>query len=100
MSVFLTKVFGKLFGDKGYISEDLRNNLFERGVELIASVKNNMKNTLMPMIDKLLFRKRSIVETINDQLKNICQIEYSRHRSSANLLTNVVSGFIYLQFFV
>ncbi|BAV94052.1 transposase [Ichthyobacterium seriolicida] len=87
MSVFLTKIFGKLFGDKGYISKDLRKNLFEKGVELIASVKNNMKNALMPMIDKLLLRKRSIIETINDQLKNICQIEHSRHRSFANFLT-------------
>nr|WP_231952087.1 transposase [Ichthyobacterium seriolicida] len=44
------------------ISKDLRNNLFERGVELITSVKNNMKNALMPMFDKLFLRKRSIID--------------------------------------
>ncbi|BAV94673.1 transposase [Ichthyobacterium seriolicida] len=80
------------------ISKDLRKNLFEKGVELITSVKNNMKNALMPMIDKLLLGKRSIIETINDQLKNICQIEYSRHRSFANFLSNIISGLIAYSF--
>ena len=53
-----------------------------------------MKNKLLPMIDKLLLRKRSLLETVNDQLKNISQIEHSRHRSVTNFLVNLVAGLI------
>jgi hypothetical protein len=53
-----------------------------------------MKNRLMALSDKLLLRKRAIIETINDQLKNISQIEHTRHRSPINFLVNLVSGLI------
>lgn len=53
-----------------------------------------MKNTLMPLADRLLLRKRAIIETIIDQLKNISQIEHSRHRSAVNCLVNIVCGLI------
>ena len=53
-----------------------------------------MKNRLMPLSDKLLLRKRSILETIIDQLKNISQIEHTRHRSLANFMVNIVAGLI------
>jgi hypothetical protein len=85
---------GKLFGDRGYISQALFESLFERGLELITKRRKNMKNTLMPLLDKILLRKRSIIETVNDQLKNLCQIEHSRHRSPFNFLVNLVSGLI------
>lgn len=52
----------------------------------------------MTMSDKILLRKRSVIETVNDQLKNICQIEYSRHRSFTNFLTNIISGLIAYSF--
>lgn len=68
-------IIGKLFGDKGYSSQKLFDELFERGLQLITKLKKNMKNKLMPLRDKRLLRKRSIIETINDQLKNISQIE-------------------------
>jgi len=87
-------LFGKLFGDKGYLSQALFTLLFDQGVELITSVRKNMKNRLMPLTDKLLLRKRSIIETINDQLKNISQIEHTRHRSVSNFLVNLVAGLI------
>jgi hypothetical protein len=87
-------LFGKLFGDKGYISKALFETLFARGLELITPIRAKMKNKLMPLIDKLLLRKRSIVETINDQLKNISQIEHTRHRSVWNFMVNLVSGLI------
>ncbi len=85
---------GKLFGDKGYISQTLFDSLFERGLALITKRRKNMKNSLMPLLDKLLLRKRPIIETVNDQLKNLCQIEHSRHRSPFNFLVNLVSGLI------
>jgi len=89
---FLKRVIGKLFADKGYVSKNLFENLFTNGIQQIAGIRNNMKNSLMSMSDKIMLRKRSIIETINDELKNICQIEHSRHRSFANFLTNMMSG--------
>jgi len=88
------RIFGKLFGDKGYISKKLFLELFEKGIQLITQQRENMKNTLLPLQDKLLLRKRSIIETINDQLKNISQIEHSRHRSPTNFLANLTAGLI------
>jgi len=87
-------LFGKVFADRGYISKDLFTELFEEHIQLITGLRKNMKNRLMPLADKLLLRKRSIIETINDQLKNISQIEHSRHRSFTNFLVNLVSGLI------
>lgn len=87
-------LFGKLFGDKGYISENLTENLLKQGIQLVTGIRKNMKNKLLPLIDKLLLRKRSIIETINDQLKNICQIEHTRHRSVTNFAANLVAGLI------
>jgi hypothetical protein len=89
-----SNLFGKLFGDKGYISKELTGKLREQGVNLITGLKKNMKNKLLPMIDKILLRKRSIIETINDQLKNISQIEHSRHRSVYNFVVNILCGLI------
>ncbi len=87
-------LFGKLFADKGYISGRLFDELFAQGLQLVTSVRKNMQNRLMPLADKLMLRKRSIIETINDQLKNISQIEHSRHRSFDNFLVNLLSGLI------
>jgi transposase len=88
------ELFGKLFGDKGYISAPLAKQLLEQGVELITSVRRNMKNRLVPLVNKLLLRKRAIIETVNDQLKNISQIEHTRHRSPINFLVNLFAGLI------
>ena len=87
-------IFGKLFGDKGYISQALFEQLLEAGIQLVTGIRKNMKNQLVPLIDKLLSRKRSIIETINDQLKNISQIEHTRHRSVTNCMINIVAGLI------
>lgn len=97
-SNFLEKVFGKLFADKGYIGQKLFEQLFVDGIQLITGLKRNMKNCLMSMNDKILLRKRSIIETINDELKNICQIEHSRHRCFGNFLTNLISGLLAYSF--
>ncbi|MBN4067061.1 IS982 family transposase [Simkania negevensis] len=87
-------LFGRLFGDKGYISKKLFTDLYERGLQLITKLKKNMKNQLMPIADKVLLRKRSLIETVNDQLKNISQIEHSRHRSPFNFFVNLYSALI------
>ncbi len=87
-------LWGKLFGDKGYISQALFEQLYEQGLQLITSLRKNMKNRLVPMLDKILLRKRSVIETIIDQLKNISKIEHSRHRSVTNCLVNILAGLI------
>ena len=73
-------VFGKLFADKGYISHGLFERLFNDGIEIVTGLKCNMKNKLMPLYDKILLRKRSVIETINDELKNVAQLVHSSHR--------------------
>jgi transposase len=86
---------GKIFADRGYISHKLAAQLMEElGIEFFAKPRRNMKNKLMRLHDKLLSRQRSIIETINDQLKNISQIEHSRHRSAVNFCVNVLCGLI------
>ena len=96
---FIEKIKGKLYADKGYISQKITEVLFVDGLHLITHIRNNMKNVLMEMKDKILLRKRSVIETINDELKNICSIEHSRHRSFENFITNLVSGLIAYCFF-
>jgi hypothetical protein len=88
------RLSGKLFGDKGYLSRALRDQLRLQGIELITGIKPNMQNQLMRMSDKLLLRKRAIIETIIDQLKNISQIEHTRHRSPVNFMAHLVAGLI------
>lgn len=91
----LTKrLFGKLFGDKGYLSQPMFEQLLQQGIQLITKLKAKMKNRLMPLTDKLLLRKRAIIESVTDQLKNISQIEHSRHRSPVNFCVNLVCGLI------
>jgi hypothetical protein len=92
-------LFGKLYGDKGYISSSLFETLFNDGIHLVTGIKSNMKNRLMSLRDKILLRKRSVIETINDELKNICQVEHSRHRGKANFLINMIAGLAAYCFF-
>jgi hypothetical protein len=88
------ELFGKLYGDKGYISYPLFQELFEKGLKFITPFRKNMNNRLLPMIDKIMLRKRSLIETVNDQLKNISQISHSRHRSIFNFMVNIIAGLI------
>ena len=89
------KLFGKLFADRGYISKTLRNELLHMfNVQLVTGIRSNMKNALMPLMDKLLRKRAILLETIIDPLKNISQIERPRHRSSANFLVNLICGLI------
>ena len=83
---------GKLFGDRGYLSLPLFRILWDQGLQLITQVRRNMHNKLLPLFDKLVLRKRAIIETINDQLKNIQQVEHTRHRSVVNAMVNVLAA--------
>lgn len=93
------RLFGKLYADKGYISQKLFENLFNDGIQLITNLKSNMKNQLVNLYDKLMLRKRSIIETINDVLKNVGQLVHSRHRSTQNFLMNLLSCIVAYTFY-
>lgn len=93
-SSLLQDLFGKAFADKGYISGQLFEELFAHDVALITGIRRNMKNKLMHLSDKILLRKRPIIETINDQLKIISQREHSSHRSFTNFLVNLLTGLL------
>ena len=89
------RLFGKLFGDRGYISQPLAEQLFvEQGLQLITKLRKNMHERLIAWSDKVFLRKRAIIESVTDQLKNISQIEHSRHRSPTNFLVNLISGLL------
>ena len=85
---------GKLFGDKGYLSKALTDELAQHHLTLFTKVRKNMPPRVLSALDALLLRKRAIMETIFDQLKNISQIEHTRHRSPTNFLVNLVAGLI------
>lgn len=87
-------VVGKVFGDAGYVSAALTEQMAEQGIEWITSLRKNMKKVARATFDKLMLRKRFIIETINDQLKNQSQIEHSRHRSLPHYVANVIAGLI------
>jgi transposase len=89
------RLFGRLFGDKGDLSAPLAEHLFlAQGLRLITKLRKNMRNQLLEFSDRLLLRKRALIETIFDQLKNICQIEHSRHRSPRNFALHLLAGLI------
>ncbi len=87
-------IFGKLFGDKGYISQKLSEMLQGKNIQLITKLRKNMKNKLMDLTDRIYLRKRALIETVIDFLKNICQIEHTRHRSVFNFGVNILAGLV------
>ena len=91
-NTFVEFMYGKPVGDKGYISKNLSQRLFVDGIQLITKLKSNMKGALMSVSDRLLLRKRAIVETVNDELKNIAQVEHSRHRCFDNFIVNLLGA--------
>lgn len=94
---FVKNIFGKLYADRGYISQRLADILFVDGIHLVYKLRNNMKGEL-PLKDRIMLRKRAIIESVNDELKNICQIEHTRHRSFPNFLTNLIAGLLAYSF--
>lgn len=82
---------GKILADKGYISKPLFDRLWKQGLHLITGIRKNMKNHLMPLMDKLLLRKRFIIETLFDKLKSAMGLEHTRHRSPTNAFVHIIS---------
>ena len=95
---FTRNLWGKVFGDKGYISQSLQEKLRQKGVALITKPRSNMKPKLLGWFDKLMLRKRALIESVNDFLKNTCQIQHTRHRSKSNWLVNLIAGLVAYSF--
>jgi hypothetical protein len=87
-------LYGQLFGDRGYLSQALPDTLLAQGLELLTKIRKTMKNRVLRLWDKLLLRKPALIETINDQLKNVSQIEHTRHRSVTGFMVNLVAGLV------
>ena len=82
---------GTLYADKGDIGRELFSKLWQRGLHLITSIRRNMRNDLMPLADKIMLRKRFLIETVLDTLKSEMGLEHSRHRSVLNAMVHVLS---------
>jgi transposase len=89
---------GSLYADKGYISKELFKEIYADGLRIVTSVKANMKNYFMTMKDKILLRKRSVIESAFNILKNCMKLEHTRHRSPTNFLVNIISCLVSYQF--
>ncbi len=91
-ALFARGLRGHVFADRGYIFAGLSQRLRAQGVRLVTGVCRNMKNRLLPLWEKEMLRKRAIIETINDLLKNTAQIAHTRHRSAGNFTINLLSA--------
>ena len=87
-------LYGKLYADKGYMGKKLSEKLTESDINLVTTVRKNIKAKVMSLFDRAILSKRYIIQTINDQLKNISQVEHSRHRSETGFMLNVISGIV------
>ncbi len=93
------KLYGKLFGDRGYISSGLFETLYNKGIKLVTRIKKNMKNKLMEFEDKVLLNMRGMIESVINLLKQKAQVEHTRHRSAKNFLTNIAAAIVAYTFF-
>ena len=80
-----SNLFGKLYADKGYIGKEFARQMKDKGLDVVTRVRKNMKKVARSGFDQALLRKRSLAETIFDELKNLSQIEHTLHRSLSNL---------------
>jgi hypothetical protein len=91
----LQRAFGKVFGDKGYVSSKLSEQVREQlGIFLCNKLKRGMQNMLMLLEDKILLRKRGMIESVIDCLKNEFPIEHTRHRSVTNAFVHLLAGLV------
>jgi hypothetical protein len=87
-------LFDTLYADKGYIGKEFAQKMKNKGIDLVTLVRKNMKEVVCSEFDQVLLRKRSLIETVFDELKNLCQIEHTRHRSLSNFAVNLLAGIV------
>ena len=93
----ISGMYGKVFGDRGYISKELFDDLSDKGIHIITRIKKTMKNILMPITDKLMLLKRTLIETVIGRIKLLDKMEHSRHRSPTNAFSHMVACLINYQ---
>lgn len=98
LSELLTGLQGQCFGDRGYLTT-LFAQFYEQGLQIVTKLRRKMKNSLMVLGDKLKLRKRGLIESVNDLLTSVFDVEHTRHRSPLNAIVNVLSGLIAYNFY-
>lgn len=93
LTTLLADLQGKCFGDRGYLTK-LFAQFYQQGLHIITKLRGKMKNALMPLGDKLGLRKRGLIESVNDLLTSVFDVEHTRHRSPFNAQINVLAGLI------
>lgn len=84
---------GQCFGDKGYLTT-LFEEFYQQGLQLVTKVRSKMKNRLIPLAQYLKLRKRAVIESVNDILTSVFDLEHTRHRSPVNALAHMLSALI------
>ncbi len=91
LDILFKDLKGKCFGDKGYLTRFF-DHFYKKGLHLVTKIRKNMKNKVMDISDKLLFRKRAVIESVNDILMTVFDIDHTRHRSPKNALIHLFAG--------
>lgn len=97
LSQMLEGLQGHCYGDKGYLSK-LFEHFYEQGLKLVTKIRSNMKNKLMDMSERMWLCKRAIIESVNDILMTVCDIEHTRHRSPVNAVCHMFGAIIAYNF--
>ncbi len=85
---------GFIYADKGFINQNMVAEFINKGLRIVTGIRTNMKNKLVEMNHKLLLKKRGVIESVNDILKTVCDIEHTRHRSPVNMLVNTYAALV------
>lgn len=89
------RLWGRLLADKGELSQPLTRTLFQtRRRCLVTHLKRNMANRLLLLHEKVMLRRRGLIETVFDQRKHLMQIEHTRHCSPTNVAVNLLAGLV------
>jgi len=96
MRMMFNDLHGYVFGDKGFISKKAFDEFYHKGLKIVTTVKQNMKNKLMITAEKLALKKRNLIESVNDIVMTICDIDHTRHRSPVNAFTHAMAAYSYL----
>jgi Transposase DDE domain len=95
----MQNIHGKVYGDKGYLlNAELFQKLYSNGIHVVTKIRSNMKNKMMEMKDKIMLKKRGVIESVGAVLKEDLNIEHSRYRSPITLFINVFSALIAYSF--
>lgn len=87
-------MFGKVYGDKGYISKKLFDEMLDIGIQIVTQLRDKMKPKILPLDDRLMLKKRSLIESVFHIMKDVLHIDHTRHRSSKNFLVNTLGALV------